>query len=238
MSIVTIVVLFLVVAGGLLLAAGKLLPRYGFYCARKQLGAAGEERERIARDFHDNLAHGLTGVALQLESAILVLDGGPATEPLHNAKAILRTTLVDAKRTLLALRPAGLEGKDFAEALRDMTLRMSGGLPVEIDCRVEGDPRTFVNPRAEDHLYRIAQEAITNALRHAHARRIELALEYGRRSVRLTVRDDGGGAAEAAGGSGTGSGLAGMQERARQIGATFEARASVHGMEIAVEVPR
>ena len=198
------------------------------------------ERNRIARDFHDTMAQGLTGLSMHLEGAIGSLgEPARATEYLQTAKRLARDSLTEARRALMDLRPVGLEGHDLEDALRKMLALMTEQLPVRGTVLVHGKPRRVADERVERHLLRIAQEAVTNALRHARARNIEILLGYESRRIRLAIRDDGHGSGQftldqlAA----TSHGVRGMRERADEIGARFVIRNNgARGLEVAVEV--
>lgn len=198
------------------------------------------ERNRIARDFHDTMAQGLTGLSMHLEGALASLgEPARATEYLQTAKRLASNSLAEARRTLLNLRPEGLEGHDLEDALRTMLALMTERLPVRGALLVQGKPRRVADERVESHLLRIAQEAVTNALRHARARNIEIFLSYESGRIRIAIRDDGHGSGPfrpdqlAA----TGHGVRGMRERADEIGARFVIRNNgARGLEVVVEV--
>jgi len=198
------------------------------------------ERNRIARDFHDTMAQGLTGLSMHLEGALGSLgEPARATEYLQTAKRLASNSLAEARRTLSNLRPEGLEGHDLEDALRTMLALMTERLPVRGAVLVQGKPRRVADERVESHLLRIAQEAVTNALRHARARNIEIFLSYESGRIRLAIRDDGRGSGPfrpdqlAA----TGHGVRGMRERADEIGACFLIRNNgARGLEVVVEV--
>lgn len=200
-----------------------------------------EERTRIAREFHDTIAQGLTGLTLHVEGAINNLDDpNRASEYLQVAKTLARSSLTDAKRALFDLRPKQLERNDLVTATRAMLELMTDQLPVLGSMIVRGNARRLADPRVENNLLRIAQEAVTNALRHSRARNIEVVLDFEPALVRLLVRDDGqdSGAFAHRQFEAAGNGVRGMRERAAQIGASFAVRRNGRrGIEIAVEAP-
>lgn len=199
------------------------------------------ERTRIARELHDTIVQGLTGLSLHLEGAITSLDDRQrAHEYLRTAKKLTRNSLAEIKRALVDLRPRELEGRDLAAALRQMIQLMTDQLPIRGTVIVRGESRRLTERHFENQLLRIAQEAVTNSLRHAQATHIDILLDFEPAMVRLSVRDDGQGSGQftieqlAA----ATYGVCGMRERAEEIGARFMARnRSERGMEIAVEVP-
>ncbi|HYC87705.1 MAG TPA: sensor histidine kinase [Thermoanaerobaculia bacterium] len=214
------------------------LKRYGIYCQARQSGAADHERDRIAIDFHDNLAHGLTGATLHLEAAMAELQHGAAYDNLRQAQAVLQTTILDARRTLNRLRPLRLEREALVDAVRDMLRQMTEGLAVEAGVQVTGEPGA-VAAEQENQLFRIVQEAVTNSLRHAGATRIDVQFAFAAHALTVTVRDDGRGtAAESDARRGaTGSGVTAMRQRAEQIGARLHVTAGTAGHEVTVELP-
>lgn len=186
-----------------------------------QAAAVVEERNRLAREIHDTLAQALAAIIRQLESATGALRGGPAAarQPIAMATKVARDALVEARRSIKALRPSALEGRTLEGALRGMTDNLRARSPVPLLFSVTGSPFP-VAPDVEDELVRIAHEAITNALNHARARRITVELAFEAASVRLVVRDDGVGF-EPPGSSSGGIGMQSMRERAERVGATL-----------------
>jgi signal transduction histidine kinase len=144
----------------------------------------------------------------------------------------------DARRALFNLRAVRLEARSLGDALTAMVATMTSGLPVSGIVEVRGTPRPLTDHTREHHLLRIAQEALTNALRHSGARTITVILEYTRGTILLTVRDDGRGSGEfPAGPSPEASyGLRGMRERADAIGAKLTVSTPPSGFEVAVEL--
>lgn len=183
-----------------------------------QLGAA-EERNRLAREIHDTLAQGLSAIALQLETAdaLLGTDADPArvSGAVRRALELARANLDEARRSVLDLRAAPLEGRTLAEALEALAREASSsGVDVRVECLGAARP---LPARFEVGLYRIAQEAIANAVRHAGAARVDVELAIAPSEVRLAVRDDGRGFEPAEASAGR-FGLIGMSERARLLG--------------------
>jgi len=201
--------------------------------------AVHNERHRIALEFHDTLATGLTGAMMHIQGAIdRAEDPAGAAEHLHTGKGLLRATMDDARRALFNLRAARLEARGLADALTAMVTTTTNGLPVKGIVEVRGTPRPLADHTREHHLLRIAQEALTNALRHSGARTITVVLEYRRGTIVLTVRDDGRGSGEFPPGSSpeTSYGLRGMRERADAIGAKLTVSTRPRGFEVAVEL--
>jgi signal transduction histidine kinase len=180
-----------------------------------------EERNRMAREIHDTLAQAFTGILAQLGAAALL-----ASEPergqthLQKARDLAREGLADARRSVQALRPQALEQADLVGALARLTAQMSADRTTRIAFRLTGTPHPLP-PTVADHLLRIGQEALTNALQHAQASEVWVALTFGAAELRLRVTDNGQGFAVDGPRRPEGFGLTGMQERAHLIDARF-----------------
>ncbi len=211
----------------LLYTIGDLLSiaveRARLFARSTRLGAV-EERNRLAREIHDTLAQGLTATALQLESADVLLDAGSekAHEPLRRALSLTRSNLEEARRSVLDLRAAPLEGRPLSEALKALVERWEAETGIAARYRAVNGSRPLP-PRVEAALYRICQEALTNAARHAGAGRVTVRLVATPDRVRLAVEDDGLGF-NASDVPDDRHGLLGMSERAKMIGGAFEVR--------------
>ncbi|MCC6729429.1 MAG: GAF domain-containing sensor histidine kinase [Chthonomonadales bacterium] len=198
-----------------------------------------EERNRMAREIHDTLAQGLTGILLQLEAAEEAVADDPREtgRRIGRARELARESLAGARRSVWALRPRALERSGLAEALARLVATASHGARLRVTFAESGSRRELP-PDVEDDLLRIAQEALSNALRHAGATTVRLELRYETAGTVLRVRDDGRGFDAERAGGGSRFGLVGMRERARRIGADFQLRtAPGNGAEIAVRVP-
>jgi signal transduction histidine kinase len=197
--------------------------------------AALAERGRVARDMHDVLAHSLSALALQLEGARLLAqdrDSDPevvaAVERAHHLAA---EGLSEARDAIGALRGDELPGP---ERLQQLAEGYAG------DCRVtvSGTPREL-GSEARLAVYRTAQEALTNVLRHSAADRVEIALTYEDGGTRLVVQDHGPGAPVAVGPGtpGGGYGLTGMGERAELLGGRLSAEPTADGFRVELWLP-
>ncbi len=192
--------------------------------------AVAEERARIARELHDIVAHAVSVMVLQIGAVRHNLPAGLETDKdaLGRVEQAGRTALVEMRRLLGAMRRDGdgLElapqpGLDGLESLFDEVGR--AGLPVRL--HVDGDP--FPLPRAIDlSAYRIVQEGLTNALKHAHATGADVTVLYGRNDVQIEVRDDGMGMSTS---DGLGHGLVGIRERVNIYGGEMTAGAAAEG---------
>ncbi len=196
------------------------------------------ERNRMARDIHDALAQGLTGVIVQLEAAEdAALRGlSPAAgEHVRRASQLARESLAEARRSVLALRPQALEQSELSEALDAMLAKLTAGTGLRAEFVLLGEPRPL-RPEWEENLLRIGQEVLTNALRHARADRISAELAFSPDEVCLAMRDNGCGFDPA--GRYDGFGLLGMRERARRMGGRLSVRSAPgEGTAVAVTVP-
>jgi signal transduction histidine kinase len=174
-----------------------------------------EERNRMAREIHDTLAQAFTGIVLQLSSAERLLAGDPARGQAHlqSIRDLAREGLAEARRSVQALRPQALEQMELADTLARMVQRLDSGGAPRIEFHLHGAPRRL-RPDVTDHLLRIGQEALTNALRHARASTIRVELTFAEAEVRLVVQDDGQGLEAGSPERREGFGLKGMRERA------------------------
>jgi signal transduction histidine kinase len=191
--------------------------------------AVAEERARIARELHDIVAHSVSVMVLQIGAVRHRLPSDAEDrEALRGVEEAGRTALAEMRRLLAAMRPddddaeltpqPGLDGLD---ALADEVGR--AGLPVHL--HLEGE--RFELPRAVDlSAYRIIQEGLTNALKHAHARSADVTVRYGPQEVQLEIRDDGVGSATS---DGLGHGLVGIRERVKIYGGEMSARTANGG---------
>ncbi|MDN5697586.1 MAG: GAF domain-containing sensor histidine kinase, partial [Rubrobacter sp.] len=184
-----------------------------------------EERNRLAREIHDTLAQGLTAASLQLESAQALLEAGSADEartPIERALGLTRSNLEEARRSVLDLRAAPLEGRPLSSALQTLVDRWADETGVSARYRTvnRGHP---LPPSVEALLYRVCQESLNNVASHAGASRVEVRLVVGTDQARLSIEDDGRGF-DAAEVSDERHGIVGMTERARSLGGVLTVR--------------
>lgn len=199
------------------------------------------ERTRLAADLHDTLEQSLTGLALQLEAADALRSDAPerSSRHLHLARHLLDRSREDVRRSVWNLRANPLEGSTLADALRAVAADRSVGLAVRIAVECEGDPRPLPDFVA-GNLLLLAQEGITNAVKHAAPQHITLELSFSKPAVRLAIRDDGCGFDPvAAPGPREGHfGLQGMRERAKRLGGSLRIRSEPgKGARVEVFVP-
>ena len=182
------------------------------------------ERNRIAREIHDTLAQGLTGIIFGLEGALrgAAETPEPVRRQVNAALEVARGSLAEARRSLWALRPVPLAAEGLEGGLRRLVEQHRDGA-VEIALEVAGDGGVHLpHAEAELGLLRVAQEAVSNAIRHAGASRIVVRLEESDGEVRLTVSDDGRGFDPEALSAGQSFGITGMRERAARAGGRIE----------------
>jgi signal transduction histidine kinase len=203
--------------------------------------AVSQERDRMARDLHDTLEQQLSGVALQLDGLDDAVKTNPpaASQALTLARRMLRYTRLEARRSVWDLRSQVLEQHGLAAALRAMAHASATPASPGIAVQVTG-PERRLPAAVEFHLFRIAQEAVTNALKHSGARHIGIEVTHLPDHTRLTVRDDGRGfdpdSKELS--PGPHFGLLGMRERAAKIGVELNfAAAPGSGCAITATVP-
>jgi signal transduction histidine kinase len=215
-----------------ILALGAALAAFWVRAAagrkRQQYQAVLIERGRVARELHDTLEQGLAGISLQLEAVAGSLHASPerAQESLAVARKMLRYSQEEARRSVMDLRAQALESRDLAGALTDLAdlMRHSGGPLTAV--RVEGTPHRL-DASEEHHLLRIGLEAVTNALKHAGARRIDILLRFEPDRIELHVEDDGCGLAHSADDLPGGHfGLLGIRERVDKIGGVLHLSAA------------
>ncbi|HUE75579.1 MAG TPA: GAF domain-containing sensor histidine kinase [Chloroflexota bacterium] len=200
-----------------------------------------EERNRLAREIHDTLAQGLTGIILQLELADMILGEHPASPRVLRALELARDNLQEARRSVLDLRAEPLGGQALGEALERLVNEFGVDNVVEARFQVPLELPRFP-ARVEVGLFRIAQEALTNVRKHARARCVEVILTYDEKDLRLVIRDDGRGfdpTVVQAGDEQGGFGLRGLQERAVLLGGeAILSSAPARGTQVEVLIPR
>jgi len=203
-----------------------------------------EERNRLAREIHDTLAQGLAAIALQLETADALVLSRPqrAEEAIRRALSLAHSNLEEARRSVMDLRAAPLQDRTLPEALATLVQQGCSGDPVEVQYSYSPSTDFPVLPtRLEAGIYRIAQEALANACKHAHSTHIQVKLTLDDQFLRLFVQDDGRGfdPDEVTSSTHTGHfGLASMSERVKLLGGTICIQSEpAAGTCIAVRVP-
>jgi signal transduction histidine kinase len=189
---------------------------------RHQAGelASSQERAHLARELHDSVTQALFSMTLITRSTEILVDRDPAAakERLGGLRDLQREALAEMRALIFELRPGNLENDGLLQALRTHTAALQGriGLPIV----VTSDLTQRLPLALEEVLYRIAQEALHNVVKHAGARQVELSVHRRFASVVLRIHDDGKGFDQTSVPDGH-LGLAGMRARAEKIGADF-----------------
>ena len=200
-----------------------------------------EERQRMAREIHDTLAQGLTGIITQLEA---VQQAGPASSDwerrIGTAARLARHSLTEARRSVRAVRPEPLENTRLPEAVADVAGQWSADNGVSAEVTTTGTVLAL-HPEVEVTLLRVAQEALANVAKHASASRVGITLSYMEDVVSLDIRDDGVGfhpKERRSAGSGGGFGLTGMEQRVRRLAGSLAIESEPgHGTAISAIIP-
>jgi signal transduction histidine kinase len=204
--------------------------------AQAQAAALGE-RQRLAREMHDVLAHSLSGLVLNLETARLLAGQGGADPPvgdaIDRAHRLAKTGLEEARRAIGMLRDDALPGP---ERLAGLAAEFAGDTGVPCEVAVTGAGRDL-GTDGRLTIYRVAQEALTNIRKHARADRVEVRLAYEPAGTRLSIEDFDTSGERPAAADGTGYGLTGMKERAELLGGTFTAGPTSGGFLVELWVP-
>jgi signal transduction histidine kinase len=207
--------------------------------ARARQMAVLEERQRLSRELHDSVTQSLYGISLYTAAATRALQAGDTEPAAANLAEISQTSheaLGELRLVLFELRPPVLQEHGLAAALsaRLQTVEARSGLSTAF--ALEGDAR--LAPDEEQELYGLAQEALNNVVKHAHAAHVSVRLSLAPAATVLDVVDDGAGF-DPCDGQTHGLGLRGMRERAERLGGTLCVESSPgHGTRVRVEVPR
>ncbi|HEX5431033.1 MAG TPA: histidine kinase, partial [Bryobacteraceae bacterium] len=226
-----------------LLLAGAI---YGAYRMRldrvhAQFALVSAERARMAREIHDTLAQGFVGISAQLDALAVNWKRDPkeAWQHLDLARRMARHSLTEARRSVLDLRATELEEMDLPAALAAAARRCTLGNPVQLQMEVQEIPRNLAAD-LEQNLLRIVQEAVTNVVKHAKARTIQIELAAKERLLHLRIKDDGQGFEPSSAFSVLGGhfGILGMRERAERMGGEFALSSRPGtGTELQITVP-
>ena len=218
--------------------------RVRLHQVRRQLNVRFEERlaerTRIAQELHDTLLQGFLSASMQLHVvADRLPPDSPAKPSLKKVQDLMTRVIDEGRNAVRGLRSRASASDDLQRAFSGMSDELAVGNGIDYRVLVEGRGRPL-QPFIRDEIYRIGREAVVNAFRHSEASRVELALEYGARELRMLVRDNGRGIASEVLRSGVDGhwGLAGMRERADRIGAGLKvwSRAG-EGTEVELSVP-
>jgi signal transduction histidine kinase/ligand-binding sensor domain-containing protein len=232
---------FRVLCGAALLAAAWAIYQLRLRQMRSRFALVLDERARLAREIHDTLAQGFVGISSQLDAVALSMpeESTPARSYLDLARRMARHSLTEARRSVMDLRSSELEGQDLAAAIQSGTMLWTAGSGVEVAVHVSG-PVAELPEQMEQNLLRIAQEAVTNVLKHASANKIWVRIRVEARMLYLGIIDDGRGfdQHDVFASRGGHFGVIGMRERAERLGG--ELRLASHpgqGTQVEVTVP-
>ena len=182
------------------------------------------ERTRLAQELHDTVEQTLTGIALQLDTAAKLYENKPANARDHLALArnLMAKSQVELRRSVWDLRQRELEQFDLPGALLESARQITQAARIKVDFESKGTAQALPEV-VEENLLRIAQEALTNVIKHARATQVNITLEFEPQQVAMQVQDNGFGfnLATCAGPSNGHFGLLGMSERAKRIGGRF-----------------
>ncbi len=204
------------------------------YATQAEELAMTQERNRLAREIHDNLAHTLTIVNVQIEAAKVVMEARPgqAIDALNKAQEMTQQGLVRVRESVAALRESPVSNRSIGEALKEL-LAETQRAGIVTDFTLTGESFALRN-KVKLALYRAAQEGLTNVRRHARASRVDVLLAFEPGKISLTVHDNGVGCAEVT----TGFGLLGIRERMQLLGGSLEVHTALgEGFRLTVHVP-
>jgi two-component system sensor histidine kinase UhpB len=200
---------------------------------RRALSAQEGERLRVAQELHDEVGQALTGILLGLSRVCRAAPPELASQ-LKQMLETTRSSIDDVRRIAQRLRPEPLEHLGLNGALLALSRRLGESSELHIDCHVPTDlaPQS---PERELVIYRVAQEATTNAIRHAHPANIDITLHASHDCLTLTIRDDGRGMRA---GRREGGGIRGMRERASLLGGALHVESAPRaGTEVRLDIP-
>ena len=205
------------------------------YASQAEELAATQERNRLAREIHDNLGHYLTIVNVQIEAAKVTCESDPsrAIDALNKAQELAKKGLNSVRESVAALRVSPVENRPIEEAIAELIeeARTSG---IATEFKIIGDSKV-VESKSALALYRVVQEGLTNIRKHANASHVDIELDFSQSDkIRLTLRDNGAGAADTSGGFG----LIGLRERVHLLGGEFKIETRPgHGFNLEVTLP-
>ena len=182
------------------------------------------ERNRLAREIHDSLAHGITGLIWHLNSTMQMVtqDSDAVRESIEEVRDQARDLLSEVRRAVWDLRSNELEGKSLSNAIQDETAKVARASGISVNFETKGD-EVALQPGIESTVLRLIQEALANAVRHSSASSVQVTLTYMADAIRVVVSDDGKGfdtatVANTPASRSGGFGIVGMSERAHLVG--------------------
>ena len=198
-----------------------------------------EERQRLARELHDSVTQALYSVNLYAEAARLALTAekrGVALENLQKLREMTREAMLEMRLLVFELHPLVLEKEGLVAALQARLAAVENRSGLKTEISMQGEKRLPLS--IEEELYRIAQEGLNNAVKHAKARSVRIHMKYTGESVSLSLYDDGTGFDMQAARQSGGMGLRGIEERVQKIGGSLTVESSPgSGTKLTVSVP-
>jgi len=207
------------------------------HAATREALATSRERNRLARELHDTLAHSLSATAVQLEAVKALWDSDPekAKEMLDQSLAAARGGLGEARRAIQALRASPLEERGLLGALDELGAAVEARSSISVATYLDKQVGNL-DPQLEQAVYRIADEALTNVVRHSNASEAQLSLARRNGKIELQVRDNGAGFDSTEAAPDGHVGLQGMRERAELVGGSLLVDSDDGGTKIRFEV--
>jgi signal transduction histidine kinase len=197
-----------------------------------------EERNQLAGEIHDSLAQFFTGISMQLGAAKEVIKTGDGLSYVERATELAQFGLAEARRSAFSLQPTVIEESGLIDALQTLVERSNVSGRLRCNFHSTGVPEEGLPTRIQYELLRIAQEAISNAVRHAKPNVVTVTLRWDPPNLILQVKDNGSGISRARLEKSAGVGLGSMRDRVAQIDAKLEIQtAAGRGTSIIVTVP-
>lgn len=206
-----------------------------------QFKAVLKERTRLAQELHDTVEQSLTGIALQLDTTAKLFEARPdnASHHLETARSLLSQSQVDVRRSVWDLRSRALEEFDLPGALLTSSKQMTDGTNIHLEVSAKGRVRPLPET-VEENLLRIAQESLTNIIKHSGATSASIEIDYGPQNIVLQIKDNGHGfdREKSAGPAEGHFGLLGISERAKRLGAELSVTSEPgQGTSVRIQVP-
>lgn len=209
--------------------------RLAEYATQVEELAIVSERNRLAREIHDNLGHYLTVVNIQIEAARTIMNVNPqkADDALLKAQTLTQDGLTSVRKSVSALRASPLDERPLPEAISQLAEEnQSTGISTHLTTQGEAHP---LDPKIELTLYRTVQESLTNVRKHAHASRVDILLDYrNEEMIQLSIQDNGVGTEKTDGGFG----LLGLKERVQLLNGTLTIQSEPNsGFLLTIQIP-